>query len=132
MKAVGEKGRTTAERELRIGCHSVSLVQNHEFHALGEQLHCAGEVLDLVPHHADATIIRSVQLGDTTPRESHQHRDYPKRQYLKCHALPLLAVQPLGASDDGGSLPGSRGSVQQQVWQLICVNEAVDCEAHPR
>ena len=99
---------TSPKRELGIAGHGVRLVQNDQLDTRGKELLCASKALDLVTDNADAAVVGGV--------EDQGHR-FPA----------FLAVQALGASQDGAGFPGAGGPVEEQVGKLAVVDEAVDC-----
>lgn len=75
--------------------------------SLPEQCARAGKILHLLPNDTDAAVIRSVQL---------QH-----------HAVEGGAIDLACHRQDGGRLARPRGPVEQQVRQLVCFHQPLDC-----
>ena len=53
---------TSSQRELGSVCHIVRLIEDHELGTRVEELLRPGEVLDLLSHDINASVIRSIQL----------------------------------------------------------------------
>mmetsp|Transcript_20112 Transcript_20112/g.41031 ORF Transcript_20112/g.41031 Transcript_20112/m.41031 type:complete len:217 (+) Transcript_20112:403-1053(+) len=87
---------------LRWGGHVVRLVEDDHLRCRREHNAGARELLDLVAHSFDSTVIRCVQLED--------------------HGLELLAIQLVCASENCGGFASSRRAVEEQVRQLSGVD----------
>ena len=95
------------ERELRVLGHRVALVENDQLELVGEDRARRREVDDLLPHDADAAVVRGVELED--------HRGHRGR-----------AVQGAGDGEDGGGLSRARGAVEEEVREAVLGDEAAD------
>jgi len=74
-----------------------------------EHAACAGKVLNLLPDHVYASVIRCIQL--------------------QRHVRHGTAVNLAGYSQYGGRLASARGPIQQQVWEAVLACELLDCSA---